>query len=94
MQYQNLREFIAALESERELIRINKEIDWHLEMGAISRRAIDLCAPAPLFEKVKDYAEGFRVLGSYFGPTRPITQGRLALAMGLPKNTSPLEDFI
>ena len=61
--FNDLREFISGLEREGELKSIPVEVDWNLEMGAITRKAIDLRAPAPLFEKVKDYPEGYRVLG-------------------------------
>src|SRR5438874_2222066 len=45
----SLREFIDALESIGDLQRIDREVDWHLEVGAIIRRSYDLKAPAPLF---------------------------------------------
>lgn len=91
MAYADLREFADALEKQKELKRIKTEVDWDLEMGAITRRAIDLRAPAPLFEKVKGYPDGYRVLGIPLGPSKPVLQGRVAVAIGLPKETPTLE---
>lgn len=64
MAYKYLREYINALEAEGELQRIKKEVDWDMEVGAIIRRSYDLKAPAPFFEKIKGYPEGYRILGA------------------------------
>lgn len=80
---------MARLEEEGELHRVKAEVDWDLELGAISRRAIELRAPAPLFENIKGYPGGHRVLANLMSGTRP-PHGRLALAMGLPKDTPVL----
>ena len=91
----DLREYVARLEAEGELRHVKTEVDWDLELGAISRRAIELRGPAPLFENVKGYPPGYRVLANLMSGTRP-AHGRLALAMGLPKETPILkliEDF-
>lgn len=90
MPYKDMREFIAHLEQESELSHVKTEVDWDLEMGAISRRAIDLRAPALLFEKVVGYPEGYRVVANLMSATRPV-YGRFALALGLPKDTPTLE---
>jgi 4-hydroxy-3-polyprenylbenzoate decarboxylase len=91
MAYSDLREFIDALERQNELQRITAEVDWNLEMGAVTRRSIELRAQAPLFEKATGYPDGYGVLGIPLGPTKPVIQGRVAIAMGLPKDTPPLE---
>ncbi|HLC25224.1 MAG TPA: UbiD family decarboxylase [bacterium] len=88
---QDLREFIALMEREGELCRVQREVDANLEVGAITRRVIDLKERAPLFEKVRGYAQGFRLFGCVLGPTRPVLQGRVSLALGLPKKTPTLE---
>ncbi len=90
MAFRDLREYIDKLEEEGELRRIGAEVDWNLEIGAISRRAIELRAPAQLFENVKGYPRGYRVFANLLAGTRP-PYGRLALAMGLPKDTPTLE---
>ena len=53
MSITDLRDFLDLLEEHDELQRIRIEIDWNLEMGAITRRCYDLGAAAALFENVK-----------------------------------------
>jgi len=76
------REFINALKKTGDVVCINKEIDWDLEAGAISRRAMELSGPAALFEKIKGYPDGYRIFG---GPLA--TYRRVAIALGLPADT-------
>lgn len=87
----DLRGYIAQLEAEGELQRVGTEVDWNLEIGAITRRVLDLRAPAPLFERIKGYQPGYRVLGCPVGPSAPNLHARVALAMGLPSDTPPLQ---
>ncbi|WP_153347290.1 UbiD family decarboxylase [Nocardia aurantia] len=81
----SLREFVAELAAVGELQRVDREVDWNLEIGAIIRRSYDLRAPAPLFETVTGYRDsGFRVLGAPGGLSaahHPLA--RIALALGL-----------
>jgi phenylphosphate carboxylase alpha subunit len=91
MPYRDLREFLEKLEAEGELARVAAEVDWNLEVGAITRRGLDLRLSALLFEHVKGYSRNYRLLGNLFGPTRPVAQGRLALAFDLPRTTLPLD---
>ena len=56
MHYQNLSEFIAALESAGELKRIPFEVDPHLEITEFADRAAKSGGPALLFEKPKGYS--------------------------------------
>lgn len=82
----DLREYIRALERTGDIVRIKEEVDWDLEVGAISRLACEFSGPAILFEKIKDYAEGYRILGGLFATWR-----RVAIAIGLPPETSVRE---
>jgi len=82
----DVREFITTLESTGDLVRIREAVDWELEVGAISRRSSELGGPAVLFEQVKEYPEGFRILG---GPLA--TWRRLAIALELSAETSVRE---
>jgi 4-hydroxy-3-polyprenylbenzoate decarboxylase len=43
----SLREFLDALREIGELQEIDAQVDWNLEMGAITRRSMDLRALAP-----------------------------------------------
>ena len=86
MAFSDLREFIAALERTGDLVRIKKEVDWDMEVGAISRRVFEQSGPALLFEKLKDYPPGYAILN---GPVA--TWRRVAVALGLSPETSVRE---
>ncbi len=91
MAFTDLREFISKLEEEEELHRITTEVDWNEEVGAASRYTMDVGGPALLFENIKDYPDGYRILGSLMGPSAHARHARFALAMGVPKDTPPLK---
>lgn len=82
--------YLAKLEEEGQISHINAEADWELELGAISRKAIEMRDAALLFENIQGYPNGCRVLANPISGTRPL-YGRMALAMGLPKDTSTFE---
>jgi len=46
--YKDNREFIKALGKTGDLVTIEQEVDWDLEMGAIVRRVYELKAPSCL----------------------------------------------
>lgn len=75
MQYRDLRDFIAQLESRGLLKRISREVDPHLEMTEICDRLLKAGGPAVLFENPK--GSRVPVLGNLFG-----TPERVALGMG------------
>src|SRR5207249_11584948 len=86
MQMDDLRDYLDILEEYREVQRIDAEVDWNLEMGAITRRGYDLGAAAALFENVKGYPKGFRALGAPLGASRKRGRSlfaRTALAPGM-----------
>ena len=80
--YKDNREFIKALESYGELVTVQQEVDWDLEMGAIVRRVCEKKSASPYFKKIKDYP-GFEALGAPLATYR-----RLAIAMGMDPGTS------
>lgn len=84
------REYIAELDAIGEIRRIDAEVDWNLEIGAVIRHAYDLRAPAPLFTDVTGYqGTGFKVFGApaaLSGPAHPLA--RIALSVGLPATAS------
>ena len=91
MQIEDLRDYLDILEEYREVQRIDAEVDWNLEMGAITRRVYDLGAPAVLFENVKGYPKGFRALGAPLGTSKRPGHGlfaRTALAMHMSPTSS------
>jgi len=86
MAFNDLREFIKKLEETDDIVNIRKEVDWNLEAGAIMRRAYERWGPAQLFHKIKDYPEGYRLLGGTLATFR-----RLAIAMGMPPESTYTE---
>src|ERR1044071_9812136 len=82
----DLREFLAGTAKLGELTTVRKA-DWNLEIGAITEiSGAEPNPPALLFEDIKDYPAGFRVLTNMFQ-----TQSRTALALGLPTQLNGVE---
>lgn len=79
MPFNDNREFVAALEKTGDAVRIQKEVDWDLEASAITGRSCETGGPACLFEKLKYYHEGGRILGAPVANYR-----RMAVALGMP----------
>jgi len=86
MPFKDVREFIAKLEEEGEALGIKEEVDWNLEAGAILRRSSELGLPAPFFQKIKGYPEGYRLFGNGAANFR-----RMAIIMGMEPDTPPRE---
>jgi len=86
MPFKDLREFIDRMEKEGELQKIEEEVDWNLEAAAMVRRAGEVGLPAPFFEKIRDYPEGYRLFGGTLANFR-----RIAIAMDMPPDTPPRE---
>jgi len=93
MAFRDLREYIKKLEEEKELIRIKEEVDWNLEVGAIIRRSMDVKGPAPFFENIKGYPEGYRIFGTPAGTScRPGRYHcRMAMSYGMAPDSSAEE---
>ncbi|MBW2370526.1 MAG: UbiD family decarboxylase, partial [Deltaproteobacteria bacterium] len=86
----SFRDYVETLKNIGEIQEIDCEVDWHLEAGAIIRRSYDLKAPAPLFNNIKDSAQGFRLLGAPAALSRQRDQRycRPAISLGLPPSAS------
>ena len=65
MGYRNLQSCVRDLERHGQLLRIDSEVDPHLEIGAIQRRVYAAGGPALLFTRVKGC--NFPMLGNLFG---------------------------
>ena len=72
----DLREWIALLESEGELVRVPTEVDPYLEVTEIVDRTVKAGGPALLFEKPKGASQSLLV--NQFG-----TERRMCLALGV-----------
>jgi len=82
MAFYDIREFIDKLKATSDIVFVEQEVDWNLEMGAIIRRSNETLSPAPFFQKIKDYPPRYRVFGAPFSTFR-----RLAIAFDLEPDT-------
>ncbi|OQX17830.1 MAG: 4-hydroxybenzoate decarboxylase [Desulfobulbaceae bacterium A2] len=71
----DLRDFLALLRRENELLTVDAEVDPYLEIAEIHRRVIDRGGPALLFTRVR--GSRFPVVTNLFGTAR-----RIELAFG------------
>ena len=76
MSFRDLREWIALLEREGELVRVAAEVDPHLEVTEIVDRTVKAGGPALLFERPKGSAHPLLI--NQFG-----TERRMCLAFGV-----------
>lgn len=85
--YDGLRSFLVECEAIGEL-QVIKGADWNLEIGALTEATSELIKepPAILFDEIKGYPAGFRVLSI---PTA--SRRRMALALRLPVEMSRME---
>ncbi|MBI4319437.1 MAG: UbiD family decarboxylase [Chloroflexi bacterium] len=87
MAYDDVREYMVALEQWGELVRIEAEVDWNLEVGAVMRRSCEIGTPSAHFKKIRGYGPEH----SIFGP--PLNRGsitmwsKVAIAMELDPET-------
>ncbi len=86
-EYDGLRTFLQLCEAHGEVKTI-AGADWNLEIGAITESASELIKepPALLFDEIKGYPKGHRVLSI---PTA--SRVRMNLALGLPVDTPKME---
>ena len=80
MAYKDLREFIARLEEEDEVLHISDEVLPEPDVGAMARATCDLEGPALICERIRGYQIPLAIClhGSY---------RRVALSLELPKQT-------
>ncbi len=76
MPYQDLREFISALEENNLLIKTDLEVDPDIEIAQICKKSLTENGPAILFSNPKD--SSIPLLGNLFGTTE-----RIAFGIGL-----------
>lgn len=88
MAYKDLREFCRALEKTGDVVHVQTEVDWDQEAGAVARRVTEMSGPALMFDKIKDYPEGYRIFANSLATYR-----RVAVAMGMPPETPVKEIF-
>jgi UbiD family decarboxylase len=77
--FEDLRGFLAHLESQGQLVRVQEPVGVKYEIAAGMRKTSDIQGPALLFENIKGYP-GWRVLGGLFA-----TRKLVALGLGVPQ---------
>ncbi len=84
MSYKDVREWIQKVQEMGEL-KVVEGADWNLEIGALSVLASKHKenSPALLFDKIKDYPAGYRILVGFFESLK-----RSALTTNLPLDIS------
>jgi UbiD family decarboxylase len=90
MAYRDLRDWLAVLDKEGELLKVKTEVDWNLEIGGILREVCDTSGPALLFENIKDHKD---TLCTRLFTGSLATFPRVALMLELPKDT-PYKEII
>jgi UbiD family decarboxylase len=88
MGFMDLRQWVTLFEKDGELRRIAAPVDWDREIGAVARRVLEKKGPALLFENIKGYESGrcTKLVTGILG-----TRGRLAMALGFPKDATSRE---
>jgi UbiD family decarboxylase len=81
----DLRDFVDELDALGEIKRF-EGADCDLEIGALTEIMADRNGPAPLFEKIKGFPAGYRMLANPIGGRR-----RMALALGLDPHGTGIE---
>lgn len=86
--FRDLRDWLNKAQEIEELRIIQEEVDWNEELAAITYMAAKKKgSPALLFEKIKGFSEGFKVLTNILGSSLR----RIALTLGLPLDLSPID---
>lgn len=83
MPFADLREWIQAVDDLGELKRF-EEVDPSFEIGGLTEMSAEVKGPALLFDKIKGYAPGFRVVSNLYRGRR-----RLLLTLGMPLDLTP-----
>ena len=87
--YQDLRGFLKTLEEEGQLVHVTNEVLPEPDIGSAGRAASRLPnGPAVMFENIKGYGPGHRVVTNVHG-----SWANHALMMGMPKTATTKEQF-
>ena len=87
VRWKDLRDWIGEVEKIGELARITEKTDWDEEISGITYLVgKKKGGPALLFDNIKGYPKGYRVLSNILGSST----NRIALALGLPLNLPDL----
>lgn len=90
----DLRDYIEILKRDGELKEIDAEVDWNLEAPAIATMAYRVPgSPALLFNKMRGYPEGYRMVSGLYAGTMEKPWRRMCKAVGIDPDVN-LPDMI
>ena len=81
----DLREYIAEIKSVGELREL-AGADWNLEIGTLTELVGEKDGPSLLFDNIKDYPPGYRVLAMCMNNAKQISK-----ALGFPADLPTLD---
>ena len=81
----DLRDWLAAIDTKGELKKLNGA-DWNLEIGVLTELFAERQGPALLFDEIRGYAKGKRVLSNAL-----VSGRRFAFTLGVGEDLPPLE---
>ncbi|HET9408584.1 MAG TPA: hypothetical protein VFO39_15185 [Candidatus Sulfotelmatobacter sp.] len=86
----SMRAYLTELKKLGEVIEVDREVNWSLEVGAIIRRVYETQSPAALFNRIKGIERSFRIFGAPAGVSRQpgLYLSRTALSLGLDPRAS------
>ncbi len=84
MKYRDLREFLAGLEAQSELLRVAKPVSTRLELTALGDHALKSGGPALLFSQPTNGQQSYKfpVLANLFGTPKRVAMGMGAADVG------------
>jgi UbiD family decarboxylase len=85
----DLRDLLKILKKEGQLVEIDQEVSWNLEVAAYTGMAyrVEQGQGASLFNNIKGYKGNGRIIGGAFASARKRSWERSALIFGMDKNT-------
>ena len=86
IEYNDLRDYIRVLEQADWLRKVDGA-DWNLEVGTLCEINSERNGPALLFDKLKDYPEGYRILTNCIFKPKKVQR----IAFGIPDEMSDME---
>ncbi|MEU7055854.1 UbiD family decarboxylase [Streptomyces sp. NPDC046197] len=89
----SLRAYVDALSELGDLREFDEEVDPDLEVGAVIRHGVENRLPAQLFNRLRGYPSGQRILGApgALSSLSGAPWARVALSLGLGPHTRPLD---
>ena len=85
MPFTDLREWVAAMERINEL-QTFEDVDPEFEIGALTEMSAEAKGPALLFDKIKGYAPGYRVVSNLYRGRK-----RLLATLEMPIDLTPVQ---